>query len=159
MEKRVTGEGTKRWGIEGIRVGTSDRFGRGRSEFLSMCFPSAMFRTCEMQVACNVRCSASSAKTPPRLIQAYPNPPYLGLENSPPSPQTTETPPPSPKPRASAQFSKTCEARGSPLSLRNRFRFCRRGEKKQALPNHSEITAQLLTVLQRPQKAQLPNHS
>ena len=93
MEKRVTGEGTKRWGIEGIRVGTSDRFGRGRSEFFSMCSPSAMFRTCEMQVACNVRCSASSAKTPPRLIQAYPIPPYLGLENSPPSPQTTETPP------------------------------------------------------------------
>ena len=29
----VSGEGIKRWGIEGIRIGTSDRFGRGRSEF------------------------------------------------------------------------------------------------------------------------------
>ena len=25
-------EGIKRWGIEGIRIGTSDRFGRGRGE-------------------------------------------------------------------------------------------------------------------------------
>ena len=25
-------EGIKRWGIEGIRTGTSDRFGRGRGE-------------------------------------------------------------------------------------------------------------------------------
>ena len=25
--------GIKRWGIEGIRIGTSDRFGRGRGEF------------------------------------------------------------------------------------------------------------------------------
>ena len=25
----VSGEGIKRWGIEGIRIGTSDRFGRG----------------------------------------------------------------------------------------------------------------------------------
>ena len=30
----VSGEGIKRWGIEGIRIGTSDRFGRGRGEFL-----------------------------------------------------------------------------------------------------------------------------
>ena len=29
----VSGEGIKRWGIEGIRIGTSDRFGRGRGEF------------------------------------------------------------------------------------------------------------------------------
>ena len=29
----VIGEGIKRWGIEGIRTGTSDRFGRGRGEF------------------------------------------------------------------------------------------------------------------------------
>ena len=28
----VSGEGIKRWGIEGIRIGTSDRFGRGRGE-------------------------------------------------------------------------------------------------------------------------------
>ena len=27
------GEGIKRWGIEGIRIGSSDRFGRGRGEF------------------------------------------------------------------------------------------------------------------------------
>ena len=26
------GEGIKRWGIEGIRIGTSDRFGQGRGE-------------------------------------------------------------------------------------------------------------------------------
>ena len=30
----VSGEGIKRWGIEGIRIGTSDRFGRGRGELL-----------------------------------------------------------------------------------------------------------------------------
>ena len=30
----VIGEGIKRWGIEGIRIGTSDRFGRGRGEYL-----------------------------------------------------------------------------------------------------------------------------
>ena len=29
----VSGEGIKRWGIEGIRIGTSDRFGRGRGEY------------------------------------------------------------------------------------------------------------------------------
>ena len=29
----VSGEGIKRWGIEGIRIGTSDRFGRGGGEF------------------------------------------------------------------------------------------------------------------------------
>ena len=29
----VSGEGIKRWGIEGIRIGTSDRFGQGRGEF------------------------------------------------------------------------------------------------------------------------------
>ena len=29
----VSGEGIRRWGIEGIRIGTSDRFGRGRGEF------------------------------------------------------------------------------------------------------------------------------
>ena len=29
-----SGEGIKRWGIEGIRIGTSDRFGRGRGEFV-----------------------------------------------------------------------------------------------------------------------------
>ena len=28
----VSGEGIKRWGIEGIRIGTSDRSGRGRGE-------------------------------------------------------------------------------------------------------------------------------
>ena len=28
----VSEEGIKRWGIEGIRIGTSDRFGRGRGE-------------------------------------------------------------------------------------------------------------------------------
>ena len=28
----VSGEGIKRWGIEGIRIGISDRFGRGRGE-------------------------------------------------------------------------------------------------------------------------------
>ena len=28
----VSGEGIKRWGIEAIRIGTSDRFGRGRGE-------------------------------------------------------------------------------------------------------------------------------
>ena len=28
----VSGEGIKRWGIEGIRIGTSDRFGQGRGE-------------------------------------------------------------------------------------------------------------------------------
>ena len=36
----ASGEGTKRWGIEGIRRGTSDRFGRGRGElllFLEVC--------------------------------------------------------------------------------------------------------------------------
>ena len=32
----VSGEGIKRWGIEGIRIGTSDRFGRGRGEFFSI---------------------------------------------------------------------------------------------------------------------------
>ena len=26
-------EGIKRWGIEGIRIGTFDRFGRGRGEY------------------------------------------------------------------------------------------------------------------------------
>ena len=26
-------ENLKRWGIEGIRIGTSDRFGRGRGEY------------------------------------------------------------------------------------------------------------------------------
>ena len=30
----VSGEGIKRWGIEGIRIGTSDRFGRARGELL-----------------------------------------------------------------------------------------------------------------------------
>ena len=30
----VTGEGIKRWGIEGIRIGTSDRFVRGRGELV-----------------------------------------------------------------------------------------------------------------------------
>ena len=30
----VSAKGIKRWGIEGIRIGTSDRFGRGRGEFL-----------------------------------------------------------------------------------------------------------------------------
>ena len=29
----VTGEGIKRWGTEGIRMGTSDRFSRGRGEY------------------------------------------------------------------------------------------------------------------------------
>ena len=29
----VSGEGIKTWGIEGIRIGTSDRFGRGRGEY------------------------------------------------------------------------------------------------------------------------------
>ena len=28
----ASGEGIKRWGIEGIRIGTSDRFGRGGGE-------------------------------------------------------------------------------------------------------------------------------
>ena len=32
FEVGVSGEGIKRWGIEGIRIGTSDRFGRGRGE-------------------------------------------------------------------------------------------------------------------------------
>ena len=27
------GRGIQRWGVEGIRIGTSDRFGRGRGEF------------------------------------------------------------------------------------------------------------------------------
>ena len=30
---RGSEEGIKRWGIEGIRIGTSDRFGRGRGEY------------------------------------------------------------------------------------------------------------------------------
>ena len=30
----VTGEGIERWGIEGIRIGTSDRFGWGRGEYV-----------------------------------------------------------------------------------------------------------------------------
>ena len=31
-----SGEGIKRWGIEGIRIGTSDRFGRGRGELVGV---------------------------------------------------------------------------------------------------------------------------
>ena len=34
LQAGVTGEGIKRWGIEGIRIVTSDRFGRGRGELL-----------------------------------------------------------------------------------------------------------------------------
>ena len=40
----VTGEGTKRWGIEGIRRGTSDLFGRDRGEFIG--FLVARNRAC-----------------------------------------------------------------------------------------------------------------
>ena len=32
FEEWVTGEGIKRWGIEAIRTGTFDRFGRGRGK-------------------------------------------------------------------------------------------------------------------------------
>ena len=32
----VSGEGIKRWGIEGIRIGTSDRFGRAEANLVAV---------------------------------------------------------------------------------------------------------------------------
>ena len=34
QDGKFDGEGIKTWGIEGIRIGTSGRFGRGRGELL-----------------------------------------------------------------------------------------------------------------------------
>ena len=53
---KFTKEGIKRWGIEGIRIGTSDRFGRGRGElggFHFGIFSSDRRRSAPSRTRCN----------------------------------------------------------------------------------------------------------
>ena len=38
------GKGIQNWGIEGIRTGTSDRFGRGRGEYISVKYCESMHK-------------------------------------------------------------------------------------------------------------------